>query len=118
MIRVSTQPIFALLLLAGCQEVESTVYPLADSLEGIPFSNYRCYDTRVLQIAWNEEEATVRTRGQNTLLTYQPTEEGILYTSGDLVMLVEGQEVVLASPAEADAEGRLIGTRCRFEASL
>ena len=107
--------VLAVLALAGCEEAEFEVSPLATSLDGVPFSTYQCWDGRLAQIAWNEEEATIRLRGRNIATRYTPTEEGVVYTGGGLIMIVQGSEVLIASESETDESGRVIGLRCRYQ---
>lgn len=115
MIRHINLAVLATLLLAGCEEAEFDVFPLAEAVGGVPFSTYQCWDGRLAQIAWNEEEATVRFKGRNTAMRYTPTEEGVVYTGGDLIMIVQGSEVLIASEAETDESGRVTGLRCRYQ---
>ena len=115
MMRLFDSAVLATLLLSGCEEAEFNVFPLAESFGGVPFSTYQCWDGRLAQIAWNEEDATVRLRGRNTAMRYTPTEEGVVYTGGGLILIVQGSEVLIASQAETDEGGRVIGLRCRYQ---
>lgn len=87
----------------------------AISVNGIPLTNYRRTDLRLVQIAYDEEVALVRVDGRDPLVRYQETELGIVNAGGPLVLTINDEDIVLASRSEARPDGRLPGLFCSYE---